>query len=506
MEDRGGKTMSKSIIIIGAGMGGLAAGVYGQLNGYETRIFEMDLKPGGQCASWTRKGHTFDACIHHFFGCKDGTEVNRMWTELGALPREVVDLDACTAVASPDGTLFVDYYDIEKLRETLLRLSPADKKMIERYIRAIEAFADDKVEDAINSGSVWKMLLVFLTRPAILKWIRMDMNRFALQFSDPFLKKAFAQLIYSNPEAPLFFHLMRHAGGLNGDIRWPAGGAGSFARSIAERYLALGGEIRYRIRVEKILVEDDKAVGVRLADGSEHRADIVISNADGRKTILEMLDGRYVNESVLGYCRPLQDDTPFALNVCLGVDRDLSGEPSSLVLLLDEPVTIGGHTHDSIEVQTYGFDTTMAPEGKGTIKVELTDSYAYWKKLHTGDRNGYRREKQKAAEQVIDILDGHFHGIKHQVEVVDVYTLMTWERYMGGSQGWFILPNRKIDFSMKAELSDKKFKMELPGLSNFYLAGTWTTAMGSLAHNARSGQTVIRRICHRDGRQFRTQP
>jgi phytoene dehydrogenase-like protein len=50
--------MARSIIIIGAGMGGMAAGVYGQINGYDTQIFEMHTKPGGQCASWKRKGFT----------------------------------------------------------------------------------------------------------------------------------------------------------------------------------------------------------------------------------------------------------------------------------------------------------------------------------------------------------------------------------------------------------------------------------------------------------------
>ena len=44
--------MAKSIIIIGAGMGGLAAGIYGEMNGYETKIFEMHTKPGGQCTSF----------------------------------------------------------------------------------------------------------------------------------------------------------------------------------------------------------------------------------------------------------------------------------------------------------------------------------------------------------------------------------------------------------------------------------------------------------------------
>lgn len=61
-------SIAKSIIIIGAGMGGMAAGIYGQMNGYRTRIFEMHTLPGGQCASWQRRGYTFDACIHHLMG------------------------------------------------------------------------------------------------------------------------------------------------------------------------------------------------------------------------------------------------------------------------------------------------------------------------------------------------------------------------------------------------------------------------------------------------------
>ncbi len=498
--------MPKSIIIIGAGMGGLAAGIYGQMNGYETQIFEMHTKPGGQCTSWKRKGYTFDPCIHHFFGCKPGSSVNQMWHELGALPRELVTLEECTAVASPDGKMFIDYYDLERLKNTLLQLSSADSKMIKQYIAAIRAFDNSKIEDAINSGSFWKMITILPWMLSNGKWMKMNMRTFAERFSDPFLRKAFAQLIYSNPEGPLFFHFMRHVGGMNGDIQWPVGGASEFAKSIERRYLALGGKIHYGSRVEKILVENDKAVGIKLADGSEHRAEIIISNADGRKTIFDMLDGKYINETVRGYCAPLSDEAPFALNVCLGINRDLSDEPSSLVLLLDQPVTIANHEYECMEAQLYGFDKSMAPKGKGTIKVELPASYAYWKQLYHDDIEKYKLEKQKVAEQVIEILESHFRDIKNQVEVIDVYTLMTWERYMGGTQGWFNLPNRKLDFSMREDLSDKNFKSTLPGLSNFYFIGVWVTAMGSLAHNATSGKTIIRRICKRDGNEFKAQP
>ena len=495
--------MAKSIIIIGTGMGGLAAGIYGQVNGYETQIFEMHTKPGGQCTSWKRKGYTFDPCIHHVFGCKPGSNVHQMWLELGALPREVVPIEECTAVASPDGKIFIDYYDLDRLKVTLLKLSPADSKMIKQYIRLIKEFANKKIDDAMNSGSFWKMFRIFPWMLLNGRWMKMNMRIFAERFSDPFLRKAFALLIYANPDAPLFFHFMRHAGGMNGDIQWPVGGAIEFAKSIEQRYLALGGKIHYKSRVEKILVENDNVVGIRLVDGTEHRADIIISNADGRKTIIDMLEGKYVNETVRVYCAPLQDETPFAVDVFLGINRDMSGEPSSLVLLLDPPVTIANHNYQSIEAQLYGFDKTMAPAGKGTIKVELPASYAYWKKLYNDNREKYKQEKQKVAEQVIEVLEGHFRGIKNQVEVIDVCTLLTWERYMGGTQGWFNLPNRKLDFSMREDLSDKKFKSTLPGLSNFYFVGVWVTAMGSLAHNAQSGKTIIRRICKKDGKEFK---
>jgi phytoene dehydrogenase-like protein len=495
--------MTESIIIIGAGMGGLAAGIYGQMNGYRTQIFEAQAKPGGQCTSWKRKGYTFDPCLHHFFGCRPGTDVYRMWREMGAFPRELVKIDECTAVASPDGRTFVDHYDLKRLKSGLLELSPADAKPITRYVGLIEAFAKNRIADALSGGSVWSMVRAFLAMPSLAKWIRMNMRAYSERFSDPFLRRAFAELIYSNPDAPLFFHLLRHVGGMNGDVQWPVGGAGAVARSIERRYLALGGQVHYGRKVEKILVENDAAVGVKAADGTEHRADIVISDADGRKTILDFLGGRYINERVRGYCAPLSDETPFAVDVFLGIDRDLSEEPSSLVLLLDAPVTIADHLYDRLEVQLYGFDPSMAPAGKGVIKVELTAGYARWKRLHEADREKYRQEKQAVADRIVEILEARFPGLKSQVEVVDVSTLVTWERYMGGSQGWFNLPNRKLDFSMKDKPSDKKFKTTLPGLSGFYFVGVWASAMGSLAHNARTGLTAIRRICRKDGKEFR---
>ena len=79
--------MSK-IIIIGGGIAGLSAGVFGQKYGFETEIFEMHTVPGGQCTAWKRKGYMFDYCIEWLMGSSSGS-INLLWKELGALSEDV---------------------------------------------------------------------------------------------------------------------------------------------------------------------------------------------------------------------------------------------------------------------------------------------------------------------------------------------------------------------------------------------------------------------------------
>ena len=81
----------RSVIIIGAGIAGLTAGCYAQMNGYETRIFEQHDIPGGLCTSWKRKEYLFDGCIHWLLGTRTG-QFNQFYQELGALEgRRFVD-------------------------------------------------------------------------------------------------------------------------------------------------------------------------------------------------------------------------------------------------------------------------------------------------------------------------------------------------------------------------------------------------------------------------------
>ena len=82
----------KSIIIIGAG--GLTTGIYAQMNGYQTQIFEKHIKPGGLCTSWERKGYVIDGCLHWLVGSSPDASYHHMWQEVGALQdKEIINMD-----------------------------------------------------------------------------------------------------------------------------------------------------------------------------------------------------------------------------------------------------------------------------------------------------------------------------------------------------------------------------------------------------------------------------
>jgi phytoene dehydrogenase-like protein len=278
----------KTNLIIGAGMGGLAAGIYGQANGFKTTIFEAHSLPGGQCTSWRRKGYVFDACVHSLNGFKPHTRVNAFWQELGAMPCELVRRNEFVSAVLPDGTYFHNYFDLEKLESHLRQLSPEDESVIDEYIQGIKSFlqADDLLGKT-NLGNFGEKLSTLPFLLSNLKYFQYTLGTFGKRFKHPLLRKAFPLLRYAEPAVPLFGYLAEHSAYIYGDVGWPRRGGLAFSRNIAARYTQLGGEIQYRKKVVKILTEHDRACGVELEDGTQHAADFVVSNADGRKTIQE---------------------------------------------------------------------------------------------------------------------------------------------------------------------------------------------------------------------------
>ena len=164
---------------------------------------------------------------------------------------------------------------------------------------------------------------------------------------------------------------------------------------------------------------------------------------------------------------------------------------------LNEPVIIAGQELKRLGVHVYNYDPGSAPEGKTVLKVLLNSDYDYWKKLKQ-DPALYKAEKEQITDHVIALLEQRFPGLAEQVEMRDVATPMTWERYTGNwrasHEGW-LMTTRNLNMQMSKTL---------PGLKNFYMVGQWVVPGGSLPYVAVSGRDVTQIICKRDKRPFVT--
>jgi phytoene dehydrogenase-like protein len=498
--------LSRSITIIGAGIAGLSAGCYGQMNGYRTHIFEMDTKPGGCCTSWDRRGYTIDGCLHWLTGSSPGQSFYPIWEELGAVKgRTFVDHEEYARIEGKEGQVLIVYTDINRLERHMLELAPEDKDVIEEFAKAIRAMIDfpipvEKAPEVFGPIDRLRIMSRFLPYLSIFrKYGKMTIGDFAERFKNPFLRLAFTRSVNleNGPDFPLLAMLITLAWMDQRTAGYPVGGSLEFARAIEGRYLALGGEVHYRSRVAKVLVENDRAVGVRLADGNEHRSDIVISAADGRTTIFEMLDGKYVNGKVQGYYDRLPVADP-VIYVGLGVARSFEDSPRTVTgtdYPLDVPIIVGGRERDRMTVQWYNFDPTLAPAGKTVVKAMFTTNYEYWKKLKQ-DPERYKAEKERIADQVIKALDRRFPGLAAQVEMRDVATPMTFERYTGNWQGTF------LGWLISTKTLRMRMSKTLPGLKDFYMAGQWVEPGGSVPTATMSGRNVTQIICKGDRKIF----
>ncbi len=493
----------KSILIAGAGIAGLSAGCYGQMNGYRTQIFERHDKPGGLCTSWKRQGYTIDGCLNWLVGSRPGDNFHHIWEELGAVQgRHMIDREEFLRIEGKGGKVFIVYSDIDRLREHMKQLAPGDSPVIEEFTKAARICARydlpvDKAPELYGmiNGS-WFLIRMFPFLRLMSKWKKITVQDYAKRFSDPFLREAFPLLV-GLPGFPMACLLMILAWMHRRSAGYPVGGSLEFSRSIERRYLDLEGEIHYRAPVAKILVENDRAVGVRLADGTEHRGDITISAADGHATIFDMLGGKYVDGRIRDYYDHLPIFPPL-VHVALGVNRLFENMPANVVYPLEEPVTIGGREQNCFGVEIGNFDPTLAPAGKTVLKVMFTADYAYWKNLRQ-DPKRYQEEKERIADQVIALLDQRYPGLAGHVEMRDVATPVTWERYTGNWQG-------SMEGWMITEKTFPPFRMSktLPGLKSFYMVGQWVEPGGGVPTAALSGRNVMQIICKRDRRTFVT--
>ena len=496
--------MGKKVKIIGAGIAGLSAGCYLQMNGYDTEIYELHNVPGGLCYAWQRKGYTIEGCIHWLVGSSPADNFYNLWNELIDMKNmEFVDHEEYIRVEDKDGKFIRVFTDVNKLEKEMMEKAPEDKELISEFTNAIRKFLKfnmpiEKAPETYNLLDGIKMMLKFIPYiGALKKWSSISAQEYAEKFKNPLLKKTIELLFI--PEMTVFFLIMTLVWMHKKSAGYPIGGSLKFARSIEKKYLELGGKIRYKSKVKKIITENNSAKGIILENGETHDADIVISAADGHYTIFEMLDGKYINEKIKDYYNNYET-FPSYVQVSLGVSKTFEDIPHYLFFPIEKPLIIDEDSkYEYIGIRILNIDPTSAPEGKTVITTMFpTRNYKYWEDLRKNDKEKYNSEKERIADDVIEILERKYGNIQSNIELIDVSTPATVIRYTnnwkGSFEGWILTP----------KIGLRQMKKTLPGLKNFYMAGQWVEPGGGLPSAILSGRNVTQIICKKDKKKFIT--
>jgi phytoene dehydrogenase-like protein len=172
-----------------------------------------------------------------------------------------------------------------------------------------------------------------------------------------------------------------------------------------------------------------------------------------------------------------------------------------MTYILPESFNAAGREHNRITMHNKFYDPEAAPAGKSAITVFLDSDYCWWKNIET-DQFAYKAEKKLCADRVIEAIDQYHPGFRDRIEVIDVSTPLTRERYTGNWMG--AMQARKPRSNMIKALMQGSPRYAVKGVEGLYFAGQWAESWGGVTTAAQSGRKAIQAICKKDGIPFNT--
>lgn len=277
---------SSSVIVVGAGIGGIATAVHLARQGLKVTVFDKNPKPGGRFDYFTRQGHHFDS----------GPTLLVMpllyeaeFAALGASLAEMLELqrvDPTYRLVFDDGSQLALTSDLKVMQTQLEAIEPGSFQGFLRYLEegrrhyhlAMERLVQRDFRTAADFFNLSNLPLLFQLKPLIRHYPHM-----ATYFREPRLKAAFTfQDVYmglSPFEAPATFSMMPYTELAHG-VWYPKGGMYQVVEALTAIARQAGVEFVFRAEVKRIEVKGGRACGVALADGCRVEADTIVANAD----------------------------------------------------------------------------------------------------------------------------------------------------------------------------------------------------------------------------------
>ncbi len=289
--------MKKKILVIGAGFGGLGAACRLAAKGYDVEVFEKRDKLGGRAYVYEIEGFKFDGgptVITAPFMLDD------IFTAAGKRREDYFEMalvDPFYRVFNHEGKQFDYTNDHQKTVEQIRKLSPEDLAGYEKFMKATRpVFEKGFVE--LGDKPFLSPMDMLRVAPDL---IRLKSYKSVYGFISQYIKSEFLRQVFSfhtllvggNPFDTssiytLIDYLQREWG-----VYYAKGGTGAIINGLERLFLELGGKINANTEVKEILVDGRKVSGIRLADGSIHRGDAVLSNADVAFTYRNLLPNHH---------------------------------------------------------------------------------------------------------------------------------------------------------------------------------------------------------------------
>ena len=282
-------------VVVGAGMGGLVAAALLAARGRSVLVVDQHYVAGGNATVFRRPGYEFDVGIHYLGTCHDDGAIPRILRAAGVHDVEFLPMD-------PEGfdtLVFPDFRfrvpgSFDGYRDRLVEHFPSEREGIDRYMRLlgdVQRLMRAAARPMKLPGALWR------SRSA-LRWGGGTLGQFLDTCTrDPALRAVLAAENgdYAQPpsRASLAMHaaLMLHY--LESGGYYPKGGGQRISDALAASIERAGGKVLLITSVERISIESGRAVGVEIVNKHLGRrrvhADVVISNADLKRTLLELV-------------------------------------------------------------------------------------------------------------------------------------------------------------------------------------------------------------------------
>lgn len=490
----------KKVLIVGAGVSGLSAGIYAARAGFDVTILEQHMTFGGLSTAWSRKGYFFEGGMHWLTGSSPVLPMNKVWKEeLGALQdnNPIENRDPLYVVYDGEQKVTLRRY-LPDMEKELLAYAPEDAKMIKKMCKDIKAFTNFfmpvfdvpgcKCKNPVKNNPIdfIKMLPAVIRVPRLMN---MSYEEYVNKFKNKNLRHMLMSVIGYRYNALSFIYTLGSFA--SGDCGYPKGGSIQLGKNMVETFQNLGGKIQYRTKVEKVIVENGVAKGVKTKDG-DLLADAVIVTQDARAAVENLFDVP-ITDSWVKYMRG-HTVTEQNMFICLGVKADLSNLPVTIVLPLDKPFEYAGCKWNELRINNYAKYKGKAPEG-GTALTSLLigDSYEFWRKAK--EDGTYKAKKEELARLFIDAVAKYIPEVKDNLEVTDVATPTTYMRYCSSYEGSWMSVWEKGG-------KQCNYPQTIKSVKNVFFAGQRIQMPGGLPIAAYTGRRAAQYLCRQFNIEF----